>query len=105
MMALTLFPLLAQWDAACLARRAAYLTEDNGEEPEDEEASTKLSPRKQVQIEEKVDPLLETKYERAARDRAARIAGKGTWEWKRDELGLYKARSPTLPRELISLNG
>ena len=104
-MALTLFPLLAQWDAACLARRAAYLTEDNGEEPEDEEASTKLSPRKQVQIEEKVDPLLETKYERAARDRAARIAGKGTWEWKRDELGLYKARSPTLPRELISLNG
>ena len=97
-MALTLFPLLAQWDAACLARRAAaYSTKDDGEEPEDEEA-----PTKQVQIEKKVDPLLETKYERAARDRAARIAGKGIWEWKRDELGLYKARSPTLPSFYIS---
>ena len=101
-MAFTLFPLLAQWEAARLARQvAAYAAEDDDEEPGDEEASPEASPRKQVGIEDQQVSQLETKYERAARDRAMRIAGKGDWEWKRDELGLYKARSLTLARSSI----
>lgn len=95
MMALTVFPLLARWDAARLARRVGvYAPEDDTEEREDEEASPGRSPRKQVQIENQVVPQLETKYERAARDRALRISGKQSWEWKRDQLGSYKARNP-----------
>eukprot|EP01043_Picozoa_sp_COSAG02_P020945 COSAG02_NODE_1049_length_14975_cov_29.908914_7_plen_1248_part_00 len=105
LMAFTLFPLLAKWEAARLARRvAAYAVEDDGEESGDEEASPGSSPRKNVGMEDQQVSQLETKYERAARDRAMRIAGKGEWEWKRDELGVYKVRSPTLASSSILLS-
>jgi hypothetical protein len=105
LMAFTLFPLLAQWEAARLARRvAAYAAEDDGEESGDDEASPGPSPSKQVGMEDQHVSQLETKYERAARDRAMRIAGKGEWEWKRDELGVYKARNATLASSSILLS-
>ena len=97
-MALSLFPLLARWDAARLARQiAAYAPEDDGHEQEDGgETSPGPSPRKQTHFEDGLEiPQLETKYERQARDRKARIAatsGKGHFQWKRDELGSFKVQ-------------
>ena len=77
-LAFTAIPLLARWDAARRARRTQpYSPSEDGGDGE----QSPVSPRQDEGLDV---PEMETKLERQARDRKARIAGPKHFEWKRD---------------------